>query len=86
MIKESSPLLQIKLKKKKSFIYEIMKNVYESIYSLFDLILENPIENIWFEVFNIINGYIQLIIYLTDKTVSNNNHFYPIIVFTNNKK
>ena len=72
MLKERNPLLQIQLKYKKSFSIEFIENFFESIYSLFDLILENPIENIWFEGFSIINGYFQLIIYITDKTVSNN--------------
>ena len=42
----------------------------ESFYALFELILEDPIENFWFECFNISIGYTQLISYTLDLTVN----------------
>ena len=70
MLKGKNPLLKINLKSQKSFLFQLIKNIVESVYSLFDLILENPIENIWLEGFSIVVGYCQLIIYMTDRTVS----------------
>jgi hypothetical protein len=37
---------------------------------LFDLILEDPLENFWYEIVGIVLGYIQILYYLIDKTVS----------------
>ena len=70
MIQGNNPLLKINLKSQKSFLFRLTKKIVESVYLLFDLILENPIENIWLESFNIVYGYCQIIVYLTDKTVS----------------
>ena len=70
MLQGNNPLLKINLKSQKSFLFKLIKNIIDSIYLLFDLILENPIENIWLESFNIVYGYCQIIVYMTDKTVS----------------
>ena len=70
MLKGNNPLLKINLKNQKSFLFQLTKNIVESIYSLFDLILENPIENVWLESFNILVGNCQLIVYMGDRTVS----------------
>ena len=70
MLQGNNPLLKINLKSQKSFLFRLTKKIVESVYLLFDLILENPIENIWLESFNIVYGYCQIIVYLTDKTVS----------------
>lgn len=70
MLSERNPLLTIELKKKKFIILKLIINVFESFYSLFDLLLENAIENIWFECFNILLGYFQIIIYIFEETVS----------------
>ena len=70
MLKGNNPLLKINLKSQKSFLFKLIKNIIDSIYLVFDLILENPIENIWLESFNIVIGYCQIIVYITDKTVS----------------
>ena len=70
MLKGNNPLLKINLKSQKSFLFRLTKKIVESVYLLFDLILENPIENIWLESFNIVYGYCQIIVYITDKTVS----------------
>lgn len=80
MLKEKNPLLKLKLKKERSFIFNIKYIIFESLYSLYDLILENPIDNFWFECFNIIIGYIQLIIFMFDRTVS---EYYQILCLIN---
>ena len=71
MIREKSPLLEINFTKKKSSITEFFNNIIESFYDLFELIMENPIESFWYECLNIFLGYIQLICYILDPTVSN---------------
>lgn len=70
MLKDNKILLKLNFKKENSFVLELKKIVYESIYSLFNLIMENPFENIWYESLSIILGYSQLILYLFDRTVS----------------
>ena len=70
MIKEKNPLIDLKLSKKESNFNKLYKTSSETFYLLFDLILEDPIENIWFELINILSGYLQLLMYLLDPTVS----------------
>ena len=70
MLKENNPLLKLDIKVKKSYLSSIIFKVLESFYSLFDLILEDPLENFWYEIVSIILGYIQILYYLIDKTVS----------------
>ena len=71
MIREKNPLLKLKIKKRKSTLYEFYYSNSESLYELFDLIIENSIDNFWYESINILLGYIQLIAYMFDPTVSN---------------
>ena len=73
MIREKSPLIELKFTNKKSSIIEFCNSIMESFYDLFELILEDPIENFWFECFNISLGYMQLILYIMDQTVNNIN-------------
>ncbi len=70
MLKEKNPLLQLKLKNEKTFIRKILHNILQSLYALFELILENPIENFWFEVLSIFICYIQIIMFIFNETVS----------------
>ena len=70
MIKEKNPLLKINLTKTKSNLFIFFNTYIQSFYALFDLILENSIENFWFECINILLGYFQLIAYIFDPTVS----------------
>ena len=73
MIREKSPLIELKFTYKKSSIIEFCNSIMGSFYALFELILEDPIENFWFECFNISLGYMQLILYIMDQTVNNIN-------------
>ena len=70
MLKEKNSLLTLKIKNKKTAIYKIIRNVYESLYSLYYSILEHPFENIWYECIIIILSYLQLISLMFDETVS----------------
>ena len=70
MINEKNPLLNLKLQKSISPLMSLYNNNVESFYDLYDIILEAPFENIWFETMHILFGYCQLIAYLFDATVS----------------
>ena len=69
MIKENNPLLKLKFSNQKSKFIELYTSLSESLYTLFDLILENPIEIFWLECFYILSGYFQLILFTLDSTV-----------------
>jgi len=71
MLKEKNPLLKLKLQKSISPLMRLYNNYIESYYDLYDIILEAPFENIWFETIHILFGYLQLVAYLFDETVSN---------------
>jgi hypothetical protein len=70
MLKDKNPLLTIKLKKLNPKLSNIFNSIFESLYALYDVILDDPIENFWYECFNIIISYFQLIAFIFDKTVS----------------
>lgn len=65
-----NPLLELQLKNEKLNLEESKNKIFENLYSLFNLILEDPVENIIFESISIIIGYLQLIIFIFDKSVS----------------
>ena len=64
MLKEKNPLLKLKFEKEKSFFIKFYNSFTEAFYCLFDLIMEDPIESLWFECFHIFFGYTQIIAYL----------------------
>lgn len=70
MIKEKNPLLKIIIKKEQSILTRIIKNIEESLFGLYELILEDPIENIYFEILNLFICYIQIIMFIFNETVS----------------
>ena len=70
MLKEKNPLFKIKLKKEELFITKIIQNIFEPIYSIFGLILKDPIKNFWYEYIGIIISYAQILLYLFDKKIS----------------
>ena len=69
MLKEKNPLPKLELKEEISLITHIINNFFESIYALYDYILDNPIENFWFECITIVLSYLQLISFAFDKIV-----------------
>ena len=70
MLKESNPLIHLNLAKKPIFISNSLKLIYEALYELYRYILEDPFESFWFECIGIIMGYLQILLYLIDKTVN----------------
>jgi hypothetical protein len=81
MLRQKSPLLKLELKKEKSLIFTNINDIFECLYELYDLMLDNPIENIWYECLSIVISYFQLIALMFDKIVSiiNNIKANPII-------
>ena len=70
MLNENKSLLELKLKKEKSNLTKLYKKVIESLYELFDLILDDPVENFWFELISLFICYIQIIMFIFNETVS----------------
>ena len=70
MLKDKHSLLKLNFKKQIPQLSNMFDYIFESLYALYDLILDNPIENFWYEIFNIIISYLQLIAFIFDKTVS----------------
>ena len=70
MLKEKNPLIDLSLEKKPIFISSFLKIIYEGLYELFRYILQDPFENFWFECIGIVIGYLQILLYLVDKTVN----------------
>ena len=70
MLREKNPLLKLKLKKEKTIITKILIDyIYQPLFELFELILEDPIENFWFEVISLFICYIQIIMFIFNETV-----------------
>ena len=70
MLKEPNPLINLNLEKKPIFISNSLTLIYEGLYELYRYILEDPFESFWFECIGIIIGYLQILLYLIDKTVN----------------
>jgi hypothetical protein len=69
MLKEKNPLLKLKLKEETPFIANLFNKIYECLYALYDYMLDNPIENFWYEFISILLGYLQLISFPFDVIV-----------------
>ena len=67
---EKSSLLKIKLNKKELLIIKFYRNFVEGLYALFCFILDDPVENFWYESISISLGYFQILIYIIDESVS----------------
>ena len=74
MLKEENPLLNLKINIENSFLNKLLNNVLQSLFTLFELLLDDPIENFWLEILNIFICYIQIIMFIFNETVS--NYFY----------
>ena len=70
MLKNRNNLLKINFQKEKPYLTNIFNNFFESIYGVYDFILDDPIEIFWYECLSIIISYLQLIAFIFDKTVS----------------
>ena len=69
MIKENN-IITIKIKKEQSLLTKLINNILESLFALFELILDDPIENFWFEIISLFICYIQIIMFIFNETVS----------------
>ena len=69
MLKEKNPLIKLQLKSQIDTLNKKIQEIYNALFTLYYLILEEPIENIIYEWINIIIGYLQLIIFIFDNTV-----------------
>ena len=70
MLKEQNPLINLNLAKKQIFLSKFLTFIFEGLYELYGYILEDPFENFWFECIGIVIGYLQILLYLVDKTVN----------------
>ena len=81
MINEKIPLLNIHLNKELSQLSKYYKEFIEGLYALFCLMLDDPIENFWYECISMSLGYFQLLIYMIDETVSIKNFIFNFFIF-----
>ena len=70
MMDEKNSILNIQLNRKLSRLRTFYKDFIEGLYALFCLMLDDPIENFWYECIGMCLGYFQLLIYIIDETVS----------------
>jgi len=69
MLKENENLLDLKFQREKIIYSKTRKLVYEALYELFYLILQSPIENILFEIISILLSYLQILMFIFNRTV-----------------
>ena len=70
MMVEKNSILSIQLNQKISPLTKFYKELIEALYELFCFILDDPVENFWYECISLSLGYFQLLIYIIDETVS----------------
>ena len=71
MMKEKCSILKLKVKESK--MSTSFNDFIESLYALYDYMLEGPIENFWYECINIILSYLQIMSFIFKKEVSIND-------------
>ena len=69
MLKENENLLDLKFQREKIIYSKTRKLVYEALYELFFLIFQSPIENILFEIISILLSYLQILMFIFNRTV-----------------
>ena len=69
-MREKSSILKLNVKKNESKISALINDFFESLYALYDYILEDPIENFWYECLTIIMSHLQIMSFLFKKEVS----------------
>ena len=78
MLKEKNPVLKLKIKIENS---TSINKIFESLYSLYHFILNEPIEIFFLDFLSILLSYLQLIAFIFEDTVSiikNINNIYSI--------
>ena len=81
MLNENNSLLNLKLKKEKSILIKVGKKYLEALYELFELLLIDSIENIYFEIISLFIGYLQIIMFIFNETVSKITIKFFIIIY-----
>jgi hypothetical protein len=69
---ENNSILKAEINEKEYKLIKKIEEFYEGSYSLFYLIMKNPIENFWWECISLTIQYSQLLIFIVDETVSKN--------------
>ena len=69
---ENNSILKVDINEKEFKLIKIIEEFYEGFYSLFYLIMKNPLENFWWECISLTIQYSQLLIFIIDETVSKN--------------
>ena len=67
MLKEKNPVLKLKIKIENS---TSVNKIFESLYSLYHFILNEPIEIFFLDFLSILLSYLQLIAFIFEDTVS----------------
>ena len=72
MNNENNAILKVETSKKESKLRKFIEEYIEGFYSLFYLILKNPLDNFWWECISITIQYSQLLIFIINQTVRKN--------------
>ena len=86
MNNKNKSILKAKIEIKRAFFLKKIDEFQEGFYALFYFILKNPLENFWWEFISLTNQYVHLLIFIINKSVSNNKIYIiyiKIIVFSN---
>ena len=69
MNNENKAILRAEIIKNESKLRKLLEEYMEGFYSLFYLILKNPLDNFWWECISITIQYAQLLIFIINQTV-----------------
>ena len=69
---ENNSILKAEINEKEYKLIKKIEEFYEGSYSLFYLIMKNPIETFWWECISLTIQYSQLLIFIIDEKVSKN--------------
>ena len=70
MKNENNTILKEKIRKSESKFFKKIEEYNEGFYSVFYLILQNPLSNFWWECISITIQYSQILVFIIDSTVS----------------
>ena len=70
MKNENNKILKEKIRKSESKFFKKIEEYNEGFYSVFYLILKNPLSNFWWECISITIQYSQILVFIIDSTVS----------------
>ena len=70
MNNENKAILRAEIIKNESKLRKLLEEYMEGFYSLFYLILKNPLDNFWWECISITIQYSQILVLVVNDTVS----------------